>query len=125
MNPERRTWPRADLGLAVWALFEGQKPASYSARNLSAGGALLGEGPPLTPGRDLRLMVPLRGRDLVLHARVLRSEQDAQGRPCTAVALRGVPTFVQDLIQNQVLGAGAQAPGFESSGPDQGTLPLR
>jgi hypothetical protein len=122
MNPERRAWPRAEVRLRVWVLGDGHKPIAYAARNLSAGGALIADGPALQPARDLKLMMPLRGRDLVLHARVLRCEPDAQGRPCAALALRGVPTFVQDLIQNQVLGA---APRMDSAANDQGNVPLR
>jgi hypothetical protein len=79
---------------------------------LSASGALLRNGPPLSVGRDLKLLLLLRGRNLVLHARVLRCDCDATGRACAAVCFRGVPTFVQDLIQDhvqQTLARGATA----------------
>jgi hypothetical protein len=115
-------------------------PIAYKARNLSAGGALLTGGPALHAGRDLKLMLPLRGRELVLHARVLRADKDALGGASAALAFRAVPTFVQDLIQNHVLGALAHSPSpapvvpamdfgdsdaeaFDS--PAQGNTPLR
>lgn len=120
MTQELRAWPRASMRLRVWVLTEGSKPVAYTARNLSAGGALLTEGPPLTLGREIKIMLPLRGRDLVLHARVARSESDAQGRPCAAACFRGVPTFVQDLIQNHVLRLLSR-----SEVEDQGRMPLR
>ena len=108
MTPERRAWPRADVRLHLLLVAEGSKEVDYLAENLSAGGALLRQGPPLPVGRDLKLMLPLRGRDLVLHARVARAEKDAEGRVWAAVSFRGVPTFVQDLIQNYVLRAPPQ-----------------
>jgi hypothetical protein len=101
---------------------------------------MLYEGPKLGAGRELKLMLPLRGRDLVLHARVLRAETDGSGRPCAALAFRAVPTFVQDLIQNHVLRLLAQQPApavprvamsedgdLEPFGPGaaQGRTPLR
>jgi hypothetical protein len=103
MTPERRAWPRADVAVPLSAVAEGSRPLAYVAENLSAGGALLLQGPPLSVSRDLKLMIPLRGRDLVLHARVTRVDRDPAGRVCAAVCFRGVPTFVQDLIQNHVL----------------------
>lgn len=141
MNQERRTWPRADAGAQVWIVpADAGAPIAYRALNLSAGGALLHEGPKLGAGRELKLLLPLRGRDLVLHARVLRAETDAGGRPRAALAFRAVPTFVQDLIQNHVLRVLAQQPApavphvaavdsddLEPFGadPTQGRTPLR
>lgn len=121
MTPqERRAWPRASLRLRIWALAESSKPVAYTAQNLSAGGAMVGEGPPLTLGRELKIMLPLRGRDLVLHARVVRSEPDAQGRPSASITFRSMPTFVQDLIENHVLRLLSR-----SEAEDQGRMPLR
>jgi len=108
MTPERRAWPRADVRLPLWAVSEGCKPVAYIVENLSAGGALLRQGPLPAVGRDLKLLLPLRGRDLVLHARVTRVDREAAGSARAAVCLRGVPTFVQDLIQNHVLQANAR-----------------
>jgi hypothetical protein len=82
---------------------DGAEPIGYVARDLSAGGALLTGGPALPIGREARVMFAMRGRALVLHGRVLRSATDAGGGPCFGVCFRGVPTFVQDLIQNHVL----------------------
>jgi hypothetical protein len=82
---------------------DGSAPIAYVARDLSAGGALLTGGPALPIGREARVMFPILGRDLILHGRVLRSATDAAGVPCIGVCFRGVPTFVQDLIQNHVL----------------------
>lgn len=144
MNQERRTWPRAEAGAQVWIVPpDPGAPVGYRAFNLSAGGAMLADGPKLHAGRELKLMLPLRGRDLVLHARVLRAETDPSGQPCAALAFRAVPTFVQDLIQNHVLRVLAQRPSpdlrptvpgdgggdgeFESFGspPVHGRTPLR
>ncbi len=111
MNQERRSWPRAEAIARIYLVpGDAGAPIAYKARNLSAGGMLLAGGPALSMGRDLKLMLPLRGRELVLHARVLRSDKDALGAPCAALAFRAVPTFVQDLIQNHVLGALADSP---------------
>ena len=92
---------------------EGAAPLAYVARDLSAGGALL-VGPALPIGREAKVMFAMLGRDLVLHGRVMRSETDAHGRPCIGMCFRGVPTFVQDLIQSHVLrlldGAGGGEP---------------
>jgi hypothetical protein len=107
MISERRSWERADLRVQVWVLSEGVEKAAYAARNLSGGGALLAEGPLLRSGREVRVMLPLRGRDLVLHARVVRSEPDAHGSPASALSFRGMPTFVQDLIEEHVKSARA------------------
>ena len=84
---------------------EGASAIAYTARNLSAGGALLMDGPALPVGREARVMFPMLGRELVLHGRVMRSETDALGRPRIGMCFRGVPTFVQDLIQSHVLQA--------------------
>ena len=141
MNQERRSWPRAEAPARVFLVpADSGAPITYRARNLSAGGALLTGGPALHAGRELKLMLPLRGRELVLHARVLRSDMDALGAACAALAFRAVPTFVQDLIQNHVLGELANSPtpapvvpavafvdsdadAFDS--PAQGNAPLR
>lgn len=92
---------------------EGAPPTAYVARDLSAGGALLMQGPALPVGREAKVMFPMQGRDLVLHGRVMRTETDAEGRARLGMCFRGVPTFVQDLIQSYVLHAldrGGQAP---------------
>jgi hypothetical protein len=104
MEQERRTWPRSEAPARVFVVpTDAGAPVGYKARNLSAGGALLSGGPVLHAGRELKLMLPLNGRELVLHARVLRADKDALGGPLAALAFRAVPTFVQDLIQNHVL----------------------
>src|SRR5262245_17424440 len=119
MNQERRTWPRAEVPVRVCVVpADAGAPIAYRARNLSAGGALLAGGPVLHAGRELKLMLPLRGRELVLHARVLRADKDALGGPCAALAFRAVPTFVQDLIQNYVQRALALAPAPGPVMPD-------
>lgn len=81
---------------------EGVPPTEYVAHNLSAGGALLTAGPALAVGREAKIRFPLHGRALVLHGRVMRAETDPEGRPRIGMCFRGVPTFVQDLIQKHV-----------------------
>ena len=111
MNQERRTWPRSEAPARAFVVpADAGAPIGYRARNLSAGGALLSGGPALHAGRELKLMLPLHGRELVLHARVLRADKDALGGPVAALAFRAVPTFVQDLIQNYVLRVLALSP---------------
>ena len=58
-----------------------REACGYLARNINALGALLSEGPALTVGRELKVMLPLSGRDLVLHARVLRASRTPRRRP--------------------------------------------
>jgi PilZ domain len=136
VNQERRTWPRSEARAQVFVVpADASAPIAYRARNLSAGGVLLCEGPSLHAGRELKLLLPLHGRELVLHARVLRIEKDPLGAPCAAVGFRAVPTFVQDLIQQAVQHSLAQQPTpaampkFAPAGtfdePDQGSTPLR
>jgi len=81
---------------------EGGTLVEYVAHNLSAGGALLTAGPALPVGREARVRFPLHGRNLVLHGRVMRAETDPDGGPRIGMCFRGVPTFVQDLIQDHV-----------------------
>jgi hypothetical protein len=137
MNQERRTWPRSEARLSLFVVSsDGGAPVAYEARNLCAGGMLMSAGPAISAGRDLKLMLPLCGRELVLHARVLRVEKDAGGVPRAAIGFRAVPTFVQDLIQEHVLKllerspAPAAPPASDPFGPvdwetDQGSTPLR
>jgi hypothetical protein len=102
VNPERRGWPRAAVGMPLSVATDGTRPVRYIAHNLSAGGALLTAGPALPVGREARVSFPLRGRALVLHARVMRASLSGDGSPCLGLCFRGVPTFVQDLIQSHV-----------------------
>jgi hypothetical protein len=97
------------LGVAI----EGAKPIAYVAHNLSAGGALLTAGPALPVGREAKVTFPMQGRALVLHARVMRAEMDGDGRPRMGLCFRGVPTFVQDLIESHVQRALAAGAGME------------
>jgi hypothetical protein len=100
---------------------DGARPVPYVTRDLSAGGALLVEGPALAVGRDAKVTFPMQGRDLVLHGRVIRAEVDAQGRPCVGMCFRGVPTFVQDLIHDHVRRARDRAGQPPEPGPDTAT----
>jgi hypothetical protein len=122
VNPERRGWPRAEIGMPLLIAIEGSTPIEYVAHNLSAGGALLTAGPALAVGREAKVRFPLHGRNLVLHGRVMRAETDAHGRPRIGMCFRGVPTFVQDLIQNHV----QHALGSDGEGDTtQGNMLLR
>jgi hypothetical protein len=109
--------------MALSVAMDGAEPVGYVALDLSAGGALLTGGPALPIGREARVLLPMLGRDLVLRGRVMRSATDAGGQPCIGVCFRGVPTFVQDLIQNQVLLArerGGARPAEEREEPAPG-----
>ena len=80
-----------------------ERVATYMAENLSAGGALLTDGPELPVGTELSLSLKLRGDTWHVRARVVRVERDPAGHPAVAVAFPSIVPRVQDLIQSHVL----------------------
>lgn len=100
---ERRRHERATVRLLVQVV-TADRVATYMAENLSAGGALLLDGPALPAGTELSLALKLRGDTWHVRARVLRVERDHGGHPALAVAFPGIVPRVQDLIQSHVLG---------------------
>jgi len=99
---ERRRHERADVRMLVQVV-SADRVASYMAENLSAGGALLREGPELPAGTELNLALKLRGDTWHVRARVVRVDRDADGRPAIAVAFPSIVPKIQDLIQSHVL----------------------
>jgi hypothetical protein len=99
---ERRKHERARVCMLVQVV-SADRVASYMAENLSAGGALLLDGPELPRGAELSLALKLRGDTWHVRARVVRVERDASGRVAVAVAFPSIVPRVQDLIQSHVL----------------------
>ena len=100
---ERRKHERASVRMLVQVV-SADRVATYMAENLSAGGALLLDGPELPRGTELSLALKLRGDTWHVRARVVRVERDAAGRMAIAVAFPSIVPRVQDLIQSHVLG---------------------
>lgn len=100
---ERRKHERATVRMLVQVV-SADRVATYMAENLSAGGALLLDGPELPRGTELSLALKLRGDTWHVRARVLRVERDASGRVAIAVAFPSIVPRVQDMIQSHVLG---------------------
>lgn len=104
VKSDRRFEPRAShLGTAVvhvnrWWTHE------YRVEDLSAGGALLTDGPPLEIGHTVGLVLRLRGLEtLWVDARVLRRLHGPGGG--VAVAFVDLEAAVEDLIHDVVVAA--------------------
>ena len=103
--PERRRHARVaiDATAVVWR--EGQGAARYVVRNLSAGGALLEEGPAIAVNELVRidLLLPDDRHRLSLKGRVVRQLHREGGRAAVAIAFSDVQPHQEDSIQQAVL----------------------
>lgn len=103
---DRRTHARASAPLIATVFGDGRKIGDYLLQNLSAGGALLINGPPLVVGAPLFLVLQgACGTPFRVGGVVLRSELNVDLGPTAAVAFRGSTQAQQDLLQDLVLRA--------------------
>jgi ActR/RegA family two-component response regulator len=103
---ERRRHPR--IGIAGHALACQGKTyvGQYLVEQLSAGGALLADGPDLPVGAALRVLLRWpRQLSVSLNCHVVRRQTDERGGVRLAVAFRSLPAFVEDQIHSAVLSA--------------------
>lgn len=101
---EQRSWPRAPVELLVRVLSHGANaPRRYITDNLSAGGALLVDGPALEVGTEVQVLLMLGRRTLAVRAQVVRTQQYGQHGLASAVRFLDVSAKNQDMIQTFVL----------------------
>ena len=97
---ERRAAARAaGFGQALVSV-DRRSGRAYRVENLSASGALLSGGPPLLPGRNVRLVLSLGDEPVGLEARVVRRDDRR-----TAVSFGRLDAAVEDRIQDEVVAA--------------------
>jgi len=114
---ERRQHPRVDVVASAVVLMPGSNnPVRYVVEDLSVGGALLREGPPLQSRGVMRVVLYLKGSaPLVVDAETVRQEQDGASSSGTAIAFRRLTAVQEDIIQDAILNA------LEAlNGPDSG-----
>jgi hypothetical protein len=101
---ERRRHPRVGVDATAVVVMPGAGPVRYAVDDLSVGGALLRDGPPLMTGDVIRMALYLRSRaPLLVDAELVRRKpHDASGSGY-AVAFRDLTATQEDVIQDAIL----------------------
>ncbi|MFH0900393.1 MAG: PilZ domain-containing protein [Pseudomonadota bacterium] len=101
---ERRVHPRAILAASAILFLREERMGPYLVENLSAGGALLSDGPMLSMGETVKVVLQLPGRRPVnVIGRVVRVEKRREGESSFAVAFRHSNTTTEEAIHRAVL----------------------
>ena len=113
---ERRRHPRVDVAATAVVLMPDSSSAHYMIDDLSVGGALLRDGPPLMTGDVIRMALYLRcSAPLLVDAELVRRKPGNTSGSGTAIAFRHLTAAQEDLIQDAILD------GLEAlNGPDSG-----
>ena len=104
---ERRHHPRVDVAASAVVLMPGSSsPVRYVVDDLSVGGALLRDGPPLMTGDVIRMALHLRcSAPLLLDAELVRRKPNSGLGSGYAVAFRQLTAAQEDVIQDAILNA--------------------
>lgn len=106
VDRENREHSRGFVPLAATVLRDGSKGAQYLVRNLSAGGALLLQGPRIAVGTRVRVLLegPVIGAQY-LSATVVRCGSVLEGVVALAIRFNSLSAELEDLLQRVVLEA--------------------